>query len=88
MRVMVVVAMLLLARCAPIPQYPGARIIYVYRAGIYSPPVYSPPPLRAVVPVDADPPPFSVPGPTPPAPEPPHANTSECWGYWRLCHFF
>jgi hypothetical protein len=51
-----------------------------------APPVNVPlPPLR---PVDPDPPATAPYFPMPSRPLTPPADATECWGYWRICHFY
>jgi hypothetical protein len=89
------VVVLLLAGCASVPasQYPAR---FDYRAGTYSPSVYSPAvapwvvsriPAPSIVPVDSDPPARTDDGASF-VPAMPHVNTGDCVGMWRICHFW
>jgi hypothetical protein len=54
-----------------------------------APPPVNDPPLPPLRPVDPDPPaPAPRLFPMPSTPLTPPADATECWGYWRICHFY
>jgi hypothetical protein len=76
----------------------------VYRPGtIYTPQTTYTPPVYQQTPVPEPPAPAVQPGnpyalipsaqagttrPEPPPPQPPPIDTSDCTGWWRICHFY